>query len=62
MKEKAGLSSRCMPFEQEHLADVPLLRQARQGYGGVGQSLLSPCPACRFGHFGTQKIKGVLPG
>ena len=22
MKEKAGLSSRCMPFEQEHLADV----------------------------------------
>ena len=22
MKEEAGLSSRCMPFEQEHLADT----------------------------------------
>lgn len=22
MKEEAGLSSRCMPFEQEHLSDV----------------------------------------
>ena len=22
MKEKAGLSSRCMPFAQEHLSDV----------------------------------------
>ena len=22
MKEKAGLTSRCMPFEQEHLGDV----------------------------------------
>ena len=22
MKEKAGLSSRCMPFEQEHISDV----------------------------------------
>lgn len=22
MKEKAGLSSRCMPFEQEHLGDI----------------------------------------
>ena len=22
MKEQAGLSSRCMPYEQEHIADV----------------------------------------
>ena len=33
MKEEAGLSSRCMPFEQEHLSlRVPLLRQARQDH------------------------------
>ena len=41
MKEKAGLSSRCMPFEQEHLSDVcPMLRQARQDDGRLGHRLL----------------------
>ena len=44
MKEEAGLSSRCMPFEQEQLSDVcSLLRQARQGHGLLGRCLLSIC-------------------
>ena len=40
MKEDAGLSSRCMPFAQEHLSDVcPVLRQARPEDGRLGRSV-----------------------
>ena len=40
MKELAGVSSRCIPFDQEKLGDVPCLRQARQAHGVLGRGLL----------------------
>ena len=50
IKDEAGLSSRCIPFEQEHLSDVcVLLRQARQVHGVLGQGVLSPFSHCCLG-------------
>lgn len=42
MKDKAGMSSRCIPFEQEHLRRrVPRVRQARQVHDLLGRGVLS---------------------
>ena len=42
MKELAGVTSRCIPFEQEHLGDTcPRLRPRRQEDDSLGRGVLS---------------------
>ena len=49
MKTEAGLSSRCMPFEQEHLSDVcPVCGKPAKSMVVWGHRILSQSRQCCF--------------